>query len=557
MRVGGAVRLECTAPATLTEPQMRKRQAALETLRNDLLPLGNHATIRDLMRGVALAPTVEAGALQEKLARRFAKERLQQTEPVGKPAHLVTFGEFGLKWASGKFHEEFPDHEDPPTAETIRGNLSRLAYINRSIGRIPLARLTLEDAQRAMLKENLSPRCKSRTTRRHYAQIIQTVLSRAVAPAGLITEQQYPLPRVGWLPAIATPPSHGIIYPADDAMLMRGPAPLWRRFLYGFEIREGLRLSHALRLRKRNIDFANGMITVGKGKNNPDGRTWDLNRGVAAALAALLADAKSEDFIFPQLTRDQRLDLSVLLRADLRASGVTDEMRPDLFASGDGQEPIRFQDCRQSFVALHMAMKWPESEIILRTQHVSSQVLHKNYGRKAATARVIIAKQGPLLPLDEALGMSSRTPEVSTVTSHRVGVEVGVENGSDDKSSMISSTPGRIRTYDQRIRNLPACDLASADVQTHRAEAHGRAREDISPHPVDGVVGVETGPQRGPALTLSEAALSDLLALATKAKRWDLTQAVSAQLEAIAAALPPNVASLDAARKRRDEGSGQ
>jgi integrase len=61
----------------------------------------------------------------------------------------------------------------------------------------------------------------------------------------------------------------------------------------------------------------------------------------------------------------------------------------------------------------------------------------------------------------------------------------------------------------------------------------------------------------GPPLTLTDDALSDLLALATKAKRWDLTQALGAQLQALAAATPPNVASLDAARKRRDEGGAK
>jgi hypothetical protein len=62
------------------------------------------------------------------------------------------------------------------------------------------------------------------------------------------------------------------------------------------------------------------------------------------------------------------------------------------------------------------------------------------------------------------------------------------------------------------------------------------------------------GRQIEPALTLTDEALSDLLALATKGKRWDLTQALSFQLEAVAPAIPPNVTSLAAARKRRDEG---
>lgn len=56
------------------------------------------------------------------------------------------------------------------------------------------------------------------------------------------------------------------------------------------------------------------------------------------------------------------------------------------------------------------------------------------------------------------------------------------------------------------------------------------------------------------ALTLSDDVLAELLAMATKAKRWDLAQGLTEQLGALAAALPPNVTSLDAARKRRGDG---
>jgi hypothetical protein len=55
---------------------------------------------------------------------------------------------------------------------------------------------------------------------------------------------------------------------------------------------------------------------------------------------------------------------------------------------------------------------------------------------------------------------------------------------------------------------------------------------------------------------LDEGSLERSLALATRAKDWDLVQRLSAQLESLAAATPPNVTSLDAARKRRDDGSG-
>src|SRR5688572_29750959 len=96
MRVGGGVRLECTAPASLTETQFDKRRAALKTLRDDLLPLGDHATIRRLLEGVAVSPSAQAAALEETAVRRFAADELKKAMRVVKEPHLQTFGTFAL-----------------------------------------------------------------------------------------------------------------------------------------------------------------------------------------------------------------------------------------------------------------------------------------------------------------------------------------------------------------------------------------------------------------------------------------------------------------------------
>ena len=163
-----------------------------------------------------------------------------------------------------------------------------------------------------------------------------------------------------------------------------------------------------LRLRYSNIDWANGRITIGVGKNNKNARTWKLNAGTLAALVWFRGDAPMSDYIFPRLTKNEVLDLAEQLRDDLVVAGVTRAVRPDVFASGDGQEPLRFQDLRATFVSLHLAMGWSEVDVMLRTQHTSTKVLHHHYARRLGLAKGIIEDQGPLPPMDQALGLQAK-----------------------------------------------------------------------------------------------------------------------------------------------------
>ncbi len=224
-----------------------------------------------------------------------------------------------------------------------------------------------------------------------------------------------------------------------------------------------------MRLKYSNVDFPNELLTIGIGKNNQNARTWAMQAGVAAALKALKSaeGKKGSDFLFPQLTRDQKLALAEGIRADLMASGVTDDERPDLFASGDGQEPFRFQDLRQSFVAFALAMGFTETQVMARTQHTTSQVMQKHYGRKKELALTILEKQGPFLPLDVALGLCPGRP-AEAWKPRGVGNRLGNEIVHDRDSSMITGTPGGIRTPDPLIRNPLPGHSGLPELQKHR-----------------------------------------------------------------------------------------
>lgn len=398
IRLGGGKRLERNIPKTLTQAQADAREKLINELARVLRSAGDAKTAHIMLSDLATARSVDEGAKLEKAIRRFVREQAGRGSAAPQP-HLVTFREFGMRWASGELAKQYPHYIRPPSESHIRNNLSRVSKLCETLGEIPIVMLTHEDAKRALAAATRLP--SSSTTFRHYAQVIQSILRKAVEPCGLIKVEKYPLPWKGFLPIIEAPPAYPILYPKEDAGLLgTTDIPPWRRVLYGFAVREGMRVSHTFRLKWHNVDFENGTITVGVGKNNADARSWDLNAGVAKVLYQFRGQAKARDFIFPRLDADEIIELAEGLRSDLKLAGIS---RSDLFASGDGQEPIRFQDLRATFVSLHLAMGWSEVDVMLRTQHTSTTVLHHRYARRLALAKSIVKRQGPLLPLDQVL----------------------------------------------------------------------------------------------------------------------------------------------------------
>lgn len=395
-------RLEVWMPKTLTEAQLKTRRALIMDLAASLRPIPDpKGKSRALLARLALEAKSEEVPKLEKAIRRFIRE--PAAAPADAPVSSVTFREFALHWATNGLADEYPRHVRRLKPTTMRGNKSMVAWLNKEIGHIPLVRLTKADCDRALDK---LPKGSSNSTVRHHAQVIQTVLRRAVHPANIITQEQYPLPHK-WLPPTGKPPSFPFLYPQDVIMLLScSMVPTWRRVLYALAIYEGQRLSALLRLRYANIDFNNGHITAGPGKTHDDARTWKLNAGTLESLVWSRGEKPLTDFILPRLTDNEVLDLSSTLRGDLMTAGVTRDIHPDLFAKGNGQALLRFHDLRATFVSLHLAMGWSEVDVMIRTQHTSTKVLHHHYARRLGLAKSIIATQGPLPPMDEALGIT-------------------------------------------------------------------------------------------------------------------------------------------------------
>lgn len=400
-RLGGGSRLECAVAKELTATQAEIRIELVNELARSVRKLkGPKDVAYRLLLKLAHAPNTDEASKLEKSIRRFISEPKKVPVVI---AQSKTFAEFGLHWATGGLFAEYPRKVRSRGDRTMKVDASRVRVLNKLIGDVPLATFTEADANRAL--DNLPDDAESASTIRHYAQVIQTVIRRAVSPGGIIDPKAYPL-GMKFLPPIGTPPSFPILYPNDVTMLLGCESiDAWKRMLYGFAIFEGMRVSHIFRLRWRNIDFENGFITIGIGKNNKNARTWELNAGTKAALEWFRREAGPDDYLFPRLTKNEILKLSEDLREDLVAAGVTRDIHPDLFAYGDGQRPVRFQDLRATFVSLHLAMGWTEVDVMIRTQHTSTKVLHHHYARRLGLAKAIIKKQGALPPLDAAMGL--------------------------------------------------------------------------------------------------------------------------------------------------------
>lgn len=418
LRVGKGIRLECNMPGSLTEAQAERREAALYALRDVLASTADALAAKRLLQEVATAATPDLAALNEKLARRWAAEQMKRiTADAARGIPLVTFRQFGERWTSGALAKEFPDYVRPKASAA--DDAQRLGILYQTLGDIPLSRFTLSDAERAMAC--LPKTVRSANTRRQYAQCIQTLISLAVFPAKLIREDANPLPRK-FLPKNGESPTYPFLYPDEDLQLVGGPAPLWRRALYGFATREGMRIDHMLRLRWMHLDLARGILNIPPGKNNKGGRSWAMNDGVCAALSTLRDHPETthglgpRDPVFPPMTRDEQIEMATTLRVDLWQAGAR---RHQLHHAEEGWGMLRFHDLRASFVTIHLALGKTPAWVTLRTGHRSYQVL-KRYERMVEVARGM----GPFTPLDLALRLRPNA-EVDQLLA-RVGVEVGV-----------------------------------------------------------------------------------------------------------------------------------
>jgi len=333
--------------------------------------------------GLECVQTIKARAIEVSLGR--AKPLPQKDLPV-------TFRELAAQWTSGELQHSFPHHIRKK--KSASDDQSRFKRLNQIIGEVPLARFSVNDAQRAMRS---LPAGFSAGTRRHYAQLIASVLKLAVFPCAIISSS--PLPP-GWLPRVHTGrvKARTLLYPDEERQLLRcSNVPLARRLLYGFLAREGCRLSEAAQLTWDDLDLARGLISLDENKTS-DPRVWALGRDVVRALQAYKAICTTaQPFGGHDVSR-----MAAVLRRDLMLAGIH---RPALFERSNTHLPFRLHDLRGTFITLALANGRSETWVCDRTGHRSSTMVNRYRRQARTTAEVDL---GWLAGLDEELGLGNQ-----------------------------------------------------------------------------------------------------------------------------------------------------
>jgi hypothetical protein len=159
----------------LTDEEAAKRRAVRLRDMAEMLSAAGHSAEAPIILKKAAAVTRESDFAE---AERVAEE-LCATSPKAPKKRAVTFGELGDKWTNGDLTRDWPDYVK--AKRSVHHDISRLEFLNKTIGPVPLTKFELADAERAM--RSLDAELSS-ATRRQYAQLISGLGKTKPCPTG-------------------------------------------------------------------------------------------------------------------------------------------------------------------------------------------------------------------------------------------------------------------------------------------------------------------------------------------------------------------------------------
>jgi integrase len=495
-----------------SESVAKNRAERLQAMAARLASAGRHAESKELLEDAAA--TESASEFRD--AERVVAE-LAPLAPVASSGPR-TYGEVLRLWISGELHERYPDDVKALKPKTLKSYVYMANAVDSLLGHLPLTEVTEEHAEAA--KAEVS-RGLGQGSRRQYALMIRRVMSLAEHPLRLI--ERNPI-RARFVPPQGQSSVFGWLYPSEDEQLMRRSSiEVDDRLVYGTLGREGFRLIEALRLVWGDIDMERGVITLDENKTDQP-RAWRLGDDVLAALRAYRGDAEDTDLVFPMFVYNGAAER---FRAHLWEAGVR---RKQLHTQTDKRRPIRIHDLRATFITMAFACGWTEAQVMARTGHKTSQMLQRYHRRAATVSELSEQDRGWFGPLNEFLGLREHR-------AARLGHGVGQGHQMPSKNATHRTTINRAKEPE-------------LDENPERSKSEHTPSEASGPAEIQGV-GQSVAGSDSPV----EQALALALEAATAERRWDVVLELSRQLEARRLAhSAPNVASLDAARKRRDEG---
>jgi integrase len=566
-----------------------RRVAVLRRMRDDLVRVGRGADAKVLM--------IEAGkvAVDDALFEAaVSMAEVVASLPKERSLRWRTWGELADAWTSGELARLYP--RAGYGKETHTDDIPKVDLFRAVIGDVELCAFNDENYWSAM---RLLSSDRSDSTFRHHAQVIRRVLKLAVE-LGLI--EKWPLGPNCKLPKIdkSKTPIYTFVYPAEDALLMAcADVPFEYRVLWGFIMREGLRISEAFRIRWEHIDrsFPRGILRVPETKT---GRALEFvfEMGTLAALDELRRRMPNEAGPFSWLTESALDKVAERVRKHLVRAGC--DRQTLLFTSGR-QRRLREHDLRATFVTLAKLAGRDDSYVSCKTGHESSKMIQRYNHSKAMLEQLDLP---PLAPLDLALGLGGRLapplvdPNSAAAARGRSGAPQapavrpdaghpasagGCDTGCDGDSGQRAAEPcddpkSSMFNASARDRGRTCTPLRALEPKSSEPVREGSENAISVDLPLREASGTDGPSQQG--VTLVEAyarALKAAMHLAIDAnaslddvgqlrRMYDVVMGASARAaattneraksEAVAPAAAA-VVSLNAARKRRDEGAGK
>lgn len=552
------------------EPARDAKRDRMARMATDLAACGLHKDVKEVLTEAGLAPSdVVLSGIEEMVRDRCAAKRAKADDvAAGREPKMSAKTPFA-EVAECLLAQQKETNNSP---RTIKKDRQRLATVAPKIGKVPIGQVTNKIAVEAM---KLVP-ANVEASRCLYEGFISRVVKHAQR---LELIDAYPL-RPDFVSRQLDPKKlFQYLYVTEEFALITGPAPLWRRIGYALMSREGVRPEFLTlfyysdkvdpEAKLSSIDLDSGLITHFHKTKTP--RRWPVCERVLRVLRAWRALDPDSDRVLPEW--DHR-NIATTMRRDLLDAKQT---RTALHRTTATERQIAAKDAgRATFVTLALRGNAPMHWVTDRTGHMSDEMVQR-YNRMAREKRD--TARAWLKPLDEALGaelglepLAERfvvpwlqgLPESSEIAApapwpmadlaHELGQQMGQllelakqNNGLGTQFATTRySKRGALRSPDQP-ETAASCTPSSNDLPGGPPQmvGVGQAHESSGP------------PSGAPVLALSEGALTRMLALAEKAKDWELVAALARQLTALTAATPPGVASIDAARRRRDEGGGK
>ena len=350
----------------------------------------------------------KAGAVAndpEKFSFAIAAAKVVMIRPSEKSTEAVekfsTWGLLARAWCTQQLAALYPNAGYGKSSGESTDE-PRVEFICKYIGEVPLATFNDDDYWRAMRPARAH--CKTDSTFKAYAQVCRRVLKIAcelrIIPA-------WPLSAMCKLPIVpkSSGPVFPFLYPEEYVRLMRCETiGIEWRVLWGFIIREGLRISEAFRIQWRHLsqlDNGRWLLDV------PDSKTgralnFVLNVGTGEVLEAFRKLRPELDGPFVWMKATNLKKAAERVRDHIAQSGTTRERL--LFNDGRLRR-LREHDLRSTYVTANKLAGVDNETISQHTGHESSAMI-KRYNRSKATLEHLgLARY---LPLDQAMGIDVR-----------------------------------------------------------------------------------------------------------------------------------------------------